>query len=1067
MGAPALAGRFASPDAYTPRHLAEKILTSRSALEGERKQVSVLFADVSGFTSLSERLDPEDVHALMNRVFELMLDEVHRYEGTVNQFLGDGIMALFGAPIAHEDHAQRAAHAALGIRRRLDELRYDLERRRGLVFEVRQGINTGLVVVGSIGTDLRMDYTAVGDTTNVAARLQQVAAPGHVVVSSATHRLIDGYFHTRALGEVTLKGKAEPVPVWELISRRAARTRLEVEAERGLTPFVGRERELGLLRDAFDRARAGQGQIVFVAGEPGIGKSRLLLEFRQRLGGDATWLEGRCMSFGRSIAFHPLIDLLKRNFRIEEGDGEGAIVRKIERSVLVLGEDLRPALPYLRYLLSLDPGDASVAAMDPLQRRGETFDALRRLTLRAAEIHPQVYVFEDLHWMDQATQDYLVSVADSIAGSRTLLVLTYRPGFVHPFGERSYHTRLALNALSREDSARMAQEVLAVDSVPADLRGVVVGKAEGNPFFIEEVVKSLQEVGALRRVDDRYVLARPVDEIMVPDTIQDVIMARIDRLEEAAKRTLQLASVIGREFTGRLLERIADSRGRTAQLLGELKAIELIYEKGMFPELAYMFKHALTHDVAYNSLLVQRRKELHRLIGRAIEELFADRLAEQYEVLGYHFGRGEEWDKALHYHRAASAKAAARSAYAESVAQLEQALGALEHRPDDRERAEAAIDTRLALRNSLYPIGEYARIFEVLSEAEVIAERLGDDERLGRVRAYLAQHAWATVDYQRAIELGGRAGVIAARRGDVPLRIVVNQIIAQTHHDLAEYRSAIELCEQNLTLLTGDREQERFGLPQLPAVSSRLVLAWCLAWQGRFDEAVPVATEAIRIGTASEVPASLAAAHLTAGFTYLLKSDVAAAVPLIEGAVRTYRSLHFRQPAALSMLAYAYTLSGRIEAAYPLFEESLDLAARIKFLPCNSVWIVWWGEACLLAGRPAEAADHAVRALELARAQHEPAYEAYALHLLAEIGVRRDPPSLDRAERLYREALALAERLGLRPLVGRCELGLGALARRAGTRSDAERRLHTATSMFRGMAMPLWLAQAEAETAAL
>jgi class 3 adenylate cyclase len=575
---------------------------SRSALEGERKQVTVLFADVSGFTSLSERLDPEEVHGMMNRAFELMLGEVHRYERTVNQFLGDGIMALFGAPIAHEDHAQRAAHAALGIRRRLDEFREELEHRRGIVFQVRQGLNTGLVVVGSIGTDLRMDYTAVGDTTNVAARLQQIAAPGRVVISAATHRLVDGYFYTRPLGELALKGKAEPIAAWDLIARREARTRLEVEAERGLTPFVGRERELGLLRDAFERARAGQGQIVFVAGEPGIGKSRLLLEFQRQLGGEATWVEGHCPT-------------------------EPAIGRKIERAVLVLGEDLRPILPYLRYLLSLDPGDPSLAAMDPQQRRGEIFDAVRRLTMRAAEVHPQVCVFEDLHWTDRATQDYLVSVADSIAATRVLVVLTYRPGFVHPFGERSYHTRLALNALSREDSAQMAQGVLAAGALPAELHGMIARKAEGNPFFIEEVVKSLQEVGALRRVDDRYVLARPLEAIMVPDTIQDVIMARIDRLEDAAKRTLQLASVIGREFTGRLLERIADIHGRTAELLGELKAIELIYEKRLFPELAYMFKHALTHDVAYNSLLVQRRKELHRLIGLGIEELFADRLS--------------------------------------------------------------------------------------------------------------------------------------------------------------------------------------------------------------------------------------------------------------------------------------------------------------------------------------------------------------------------------------------------------------------------------------------------------
>ncbi len=490
---------FPSPEAYTPRHLAEKILTSRSALEGERKQVTVLFVDVSGFTSLSERLDPEDVHGLMSRAFELMLAEVHRYEGTVNQFLGDGIMALFGAPIAHEDHAQRAVHAALGIRKALEGYQQELRGRRGIGFQVRQGLNTGLVVVGSIGNDLRMDYTAVGDTTNVAARLQVAADPGRIVISDAIHRLVGGYFYVRPLGECTLKGKVEPVRAWEVLSARVARTRLEVETERGLTPFVGRERELQLLFECFEQAKAGHGQVVFIAGEPGIGKSRLLLEFRRRLGDEATWLEGRAMSFGRSIAFHPLIDMLRRNFRMEEGDTEGTIVTKIERGVLRLGEDLRPLLPYLRYLLSVESGDPAVLTMDPQQRRGEIFDALRRLTVRASEVRPQVAVYEDGHWMDQATEEYLLFTADSIPTSRVLRILTYRTGYVHPFGERSYHTRIALNTPSTAHSVEMTQGMLDTERLPEELQTLIVRKVEGNPFFVEEVVKSLLEVGALRR----------------------------------------------------------------------------------------------------------------------------------------------------------------------------------------------------------------------------------------------------------------------------------------------------------------------------------------------------------------------------------------------------------------------------------------------------------------------------------------------------------------------------------------------------------------------------------------
>jgi class 3 adenylate cyclase/ribosomal protein L40E len=664
---------LSSPQSYTPKHLAEKILSSKSALEGERKQVSVLFVDVSGFTSLSERLDPEDVHGLMNQAFELMLAEVHRYEGTVNQFLGDGIMALFGAPIAHEDHAQRAVHAALEIQKALQGYKEELEHVRRINFQVRQGINTGLVVVGSIGSDLRMDYTAVGDTTNVAARLQQASDPGRIVISEVTHRLVAGYFHTRALGELSLKGKAERIQAWEVTSARMARTRLELEAERGLTPFIGRERELRLLTECFEKAKAGHGQVVFVVGEPGIGKSRLLLEFRRRLDENATWSEGRTMSFGRSIAFHPLIDLLKRNFRIEEGDAEETIIEKIETNILRLGEDLRRILPYLRYLLSVDPGDPAARSMDPRLRRGEIFDALKCLAVRAAEIHPQVIVYEDVHWMDQASEESLLFAADSIPASRILQLLTYRPGYRHPFGERSYHTRIALDSLSTEDSAEMTKAILATDQLPEELNTLIVRKAEGNPFFVEEVVKSLHEIGAIRQAGERYVLTKQLNEIFIPDKIQDVIMARIDRLADAPKKTLQLASVIGREFTRRLVDRLAEVQERTEEFLRELKAIELIYEKSLFPELAYMFKHALTHDVAYNSLLMQRRKELHHMIGLAIEDLYASRLAEHYEVLAHHFSKAEEWSKALDYLLKAAEKAAKAFTIREAIALYDQA----------------------------------------------------------------------------------------------------------------------------------------------------------------------------------------------------------------------------------------------------------------------------------------------------------------------------------------------------------------------------------------------------------
>ncbi|MEK6711598.1 MAG: AAA family ATPase, partial [Nitrospinota bacterium] len=584
------------------------------------------------------------------------------------------------------------------------------------------------------------------------------------MISEAANRLVAGYFHTRPLGALPLKGKGEAVRAWEVISARSARTRLEVEAEGGLTPFVGRERELRLLSECFEKARAGHGHVVFVMGEPGIGKSRLLLEFQRRLGEEVTWLEGRAVSFGRSIAFHPLTDLLKRTFRIEEGDTEGAVVRKIEQGVLRLGEDLRPILPSLRYLLSVDPGDPVVAAMDPQQRRGELFNALRRLMLRASEVRPQVVVYEDLHWMDKATEEYLLFTDDSIPASRILRILTYRPGYAHPFGDRTYHARIALDALQTEESVRMAQGLLAAESLPEDLKALIVRKAEGNPFFVEEVVKALREVGAVRREGDGYVLAKRLDEVFIPDTLQDVIMARIDRLEEAPKKTLQVASVIGREFSHRLLDQLAEVRERTEELLRELKAIELIYEKSLFPERAYMFKHALTQDVAYNSLLLQRRRELHRLIGLAIEEIYAERLAEQYEVLAHHFSRAEEPAKAVEYLARSAEKAAGSYAHSEAVTALEEALVHAERLPvEGRDRR--LLDLAVRRAESLHFLGRRQEIVDLLLQHQERLDRLQDPSLAGRFYFWLGwAHAWlghraeAAENLNRSLQEATRSG---------------------------------------------------------------------------------------------------------------------------------------------------------------------------------------------------------------------------------------------------------------------------------------------------------------------
>jgi predicted ATPase/class 3 adenylate cyclase len=796
---------------YTPRHLAEKILTARSALEGERRQVTVLFADLAGFTTMAEQLDPEAVHQIVDHCFERITAEVHRFEGTINQYTGDGVMALFGAPIAHEDGPRRAVHAALGIQRAMREYGQELQAQRGLALQMRIGINTGLVVVGKIGDDLRMDYTAVGDTTNLAARLQQLARPESVVISAATHRLVAGFFETLDLGEMAVKGRA-PAQVFEVLRPRGRRARLDVAVERGLTPLIGRERELAVLRDRFQEAKAGRGQVVFIAGEAGIGKSRLVLEFRRALAaaGDAvTWLEGRCISFGHSIPFLPLIEQLRENFRIDEGDGEPEIIAKVEHGMRRMGE-LEAHIPSIRYLLAVDPGESEVLAMEAVARRKKIFDAVVALTMRGARLRPLVLVVEDLHWIDSSTEEYLGTLIDSVAAVPLMLLVTYRVGYTPRFGTRSFHTTLTLRSLSEADSRAMAGRVLGSEQFPEELTTALMAKAEGVPLFIEEVTKTLLDLGVLRREDGGYRLVKGLAEVNVPDTIQAIIMARLDRLGEHGKRTVQLASVIGRQFLVRLLERISGLTGELEGLLRELKALEIIYEQGLLPEPAYIFKHAVIQDVAYQSLLMQRRRDLHKAVGSALEELYPDRLAEHYEELAHHFAQGEAWHKALDYSLLAGDRAA--HAFANTEAKRHYALaldvaGKLALDPG----TVASLHVKYAV--VLGVLAEYEAAAAEYQRALALSRQVGDRRREMEILAGLSMiYNW----YHRqepALEYGNQALVMARELEDrafqatclatrINVRAGYGQIVETTPDAEEALRLSKEIGEPNLLTQT-------------------------------------------------------------------------------------------------------------------------------------------------------------------------------------------------------------------------------------------------------------------------
>jgi class 3 adenylate cyclase/tetratricopeptide (TPR) repeat protein len=716
--------RFGSPERYTPRHLAEKILTSRSAVEGERKQVTVMFTDVSGFTAMSERLDAEEVHAIMDRAFEVILAAVHGYEGTINQFLGDGVMALFGAPIAHEDHAGRALRVALAIQDRLEPLRADVQRAHGRDFRMRIGINTGLVVVGAIGRDLRMDYTALGDTVNLAARLLNVAEPGQIVVSRRTKELGEGFFLFEDLGDFQVKGKTEPQRAYAVMREVGGRTPLEVSRERGLTPLIGRAAERQRLVEACQKACAGRGGVVVIAGDPGVGKSRLLSELLKSLDGDGCLeLDTACASYGRAMAYRPLIDLYQRYLDLEERTPADEIERRISERLGVLGLEDREAALLLQHFLGVAVSPEFLLRVQGARLRDRTNEVLRSVIFREAARRPVVVIVENMQWVDESTQECLTRMAERVSDHRVLLALTTRPNTPLEWLPATAEI-LRLEGLDPDDLREMARALCGTRAVSEPLFQLLMAKGDGNPLYVEEIVKQLQETGGIV-VDDGEARLRAAD-VTVPETIRDIVAARVDRLAESPKQTLQVASVLGRRFGVALASYVRETgRDHVVADLQDLQAVDFVFPSGHEAEPTYSFKHALTQDVVYTSLLERRRRRFHAAAGRGLEALYRGRLGEVVELLAYHFERSAEDDQAVDYAILAAEKAQRRWANAEALALFEAALTRLATMPDTEANRLRKIDAVVKQAEIKFALGrhvEHVHALEAIRDVIAIAD---------------------------------------------------------------------------------------------------------------------------------------------------------------------------------------------------------------------------------------------------------------------------------------------------------------------------------------------------------
>ena len=1087
--APAVVPGVPSPETYVPKHLAEKILASRQSLEGERKQVTVLFADIRGSTRLVEGLDPEEAQKLIDPVLQVMMDAVHRYEGTVNQVLGDGIMALFGAPLAHEDHAVRACYAALAMQEAMRRYRRKLGQSEELGLQIGIGLNSGEVVVRSISNDLNVDYSALGHTTHMAARMQELAAGGITLMTASTLRQVEGFVQVKSVGAVQVKGVSRPVEAFEVVAATTARTRVQATAARGLTPLVGRQTEIEVFNKLVEHVASGKGQILAMVGEPGVGKSRLVHEFtRHQLRPGWLVLEGASVSYGKATPYFPLIAMLRRYFQIVDGEGSESIQDRVMMHILGLDKVLKDAIPPILSLLGALPDDvhssAALAefkdvvdaterylAMDPEQRRRLTLDAVKRVLVREGQRQPLLTVFEDLHWIDIETQAFLDSFVESLPMARILLLVDYRPEYSHAWIDKSYYTQLRVDPLQPSSAEELLQCLLGSNKDLVPLKQLLTHRTEGNPFFAEETVRSLVETGVLVGEKWAYRPGLKIDEIRIPSTVQNVLADRIDRLPFEEKRLLQTAAVIGVTVPLPLLRPVAELSDETLKIcLSHLQAAEFLYETSLFPDLEYTFKHALVNEVAYGTLLHERRTLLHGHIVKALEEMTENLPHDHLEKLAHHALQGELWDKAVTYLKETGAKAAALSSFRNAVLCFERALEALRRLADSPDNVRRGIDLRIEIRSALFVFNDFKRGFEYLVEAEAAAKTLNDQDRLGEVLTCMTAHWNLEGNSEQAVITGKQA--LKYTQKNFKANIVAHNWLGVAYHNLGQFKPSIKELEEALSLITEDQKYSFFGTNGIVSVNCKAWLIRSLAQIGNFSETRQYGEEAIQTATERDYPLSIVFAYYAVGVVALIKGEFDQAIAALERSLSVCEAVEIpvQRPLVVSCLAAAYAFVGRFDETLRLLERTTDRNAWLtgagsRQLPFGKAMrMVWEVEAFMLTDQRTEAEALARRVLEVSRESKDRGSEAWLSCLLGDVLARENSMQ---AEASYREALSLAQDLEMRPLQAHCYLGLGQIHAHSKKDSLAQSELHAATELYRTMAMFFWVAKADLALAAV
>jgi len=1027
-------------------------------LEGERKTVTALFADIKGSTELEQDLDPEEARAIIDPALKLMIDAVRRYEGYVVQSTGDGIFALLGAPVAHEDHPQRALYAALRMQEELRRYSARLVAEGGNPLLCRVGINTGEVVVRSITTgEGHTEYTPIGHTVNLASRMQVLAPTGSIAISEQTRRFVEGYFELKPLGPTRVKGVTEPVNVYEVAGLGPLRTRLQRSAGRGLVKFVGRQREMEAMKHAADLAKAGHGQIVAAMAEAGVGKSRLIFEFKAISQSGWLVLEAFSVSHGKASAYLPVIELLLEYFDLKSEDDSRQRREKVTGRALALDPGLEDTLPYLFSLLGIVEGADPLAQMDWQIRKQRTLEAIKRILLRESLNQPLIVIFEDLHWIDDDTQALLNLLADSIGTARILLLVNYRPEYSQQWSIKTYYTQLRLDPLGGESADEMLTALVGDGAELLPLKRLIIERTQGNPFFVEETVQMLLDEGALVRDGAGFRLTKPLGDLKIPPTVQAILAARIDRLPPDEKELIQTLAVIGREFPlGLVHEVVGISADEVGRMLDDLQLGEFIYEQPAVGEVEYTFKHSLTHDVAYNSLLLQQRKELHRAVGRAIEALYSARLSEHYSELAHHFVSAEDWTKAFEYSTRAGDQSAQSFKNVEAEQLYARALTAASKLPSVDQGALADLHINRGI--VLSTVGRYDEAVADYQRALEMARSAGDRTREVLVLFRLSGFYWETHQKDPMVECSRQALALARQTGDKFLEALCVLNSLSDASNFGPKSETIKEAEQTLSLA------ETTGIPGLRAFAHS-ILGWVLQWQADFDRSLPHLNQAIELGYQSHEGRMYGPSLLHLGNAYLSRGEY-------EEALRCYgRFAEFAHGAGDKFLmAVVANLPGGVHLELYDFDQALKNSLESYETACRmSRWTEPRGHALTKAGLAyfglgdfALADKFFLRAWELLEDKDDFVRWRWQMVMLrgrGELALARG--QLDEAWKFATESLDLATKTVSRKHVARAQWLQGEILAASGRLDEAATTLHASAALAEQIGTPreIWIAR--------